>query len=242
MSSLKETCSSVEALLIAALFLSDHQSGLSGGENPSKGWVKGSAFTLPVLPKFSATLFLKGTAKRDYRWDDLMEATNNLSDQFIIGSGGTGISKWRKNGSLWEWLHQQPVNGKKRQSLDRGARLEIGVELAQGVEYLQHDCVPKIMHRHINSSHVLLDSNMEAHLGDFGLAKALEESYDSNTESLSWCGALTVILLQSMHTRSRQQKPPHKRGPRRDMHVINYYIYSRIEWWILTTKNIDPRA
>jgi serine/threonine protein kinase len=27
---------------------------------------------------------------------------------------------------------------------------------------------------------------MEAHLGDFGLAKALEENYDSNTESHSW--------------------------------------------------------
>jgi serine/threonine protein kinase len=42
------------------------------------------------------------------------------------------------------------------------------------------------MHRDIKSSNVLLDSNMEAHLGDFGLAKALEENYDSNTESHSW--------------------------------------------------------
>jgi Leucine-rich repeat (LRR) protein/tRNA A-37 threonylcarbamoyl transferase component Bud32 len=193
-------------------------------------------------------LFRKGTAKRDYRWDDIMAATNNLSDEFIIGSGGSGtiyrtefqsgetvavkkilwkdefllnksfarevktlgrirhrhlvkligycssegagcnllIYEYMENGSLWDWLRQQPVNIKKRQSLDWETRLKIGLGLAQGVEYLHHDCVPKIIHRDIKSSNILLDSTMEAHLGDFGLAKALEENYDSNTESHSW--------------------------------------------------------
>lgn len=54
--------------------------------------------------------------------------------------------------------------------------------LAQGVEYLHHDCVPKIMHRDIKTSNVLLDSNMEAHLGDFGLAKQIHCNYDSINE------------------------------------------------------------
>lgn len=59
--------------------------------------------------------------------------------------------------------------------------------LAQGIEYLHHDCVPKIIHRDIKSSNILLDSNMEAHLGDFGLAKAIKDNYDSfNTESNMW--------------------------------------------------------
>ncbi|TXG48402.1 hypothetical protein EZV62_027696 [Acer yangbiense] len=35
-------------------------------------------------------LFQHGTAKRDLKWEDIMEATNNLSDEFIIGSGGSG--------------------------------------------------------------------------------------------------------------------------------------------------------
>ncbi|KAJ6705262.1 LRR RECEPTOR-LIKE SERINE/THREONINE-PROTEIN KINASE GSO1 [Salix purpurea] len=149
-------------------------------------------------------LFMKGTAKRDYRWDDIMEATNNLSDDFIIGSGGSGtvyrvglkggetvavkkilwkdefllnksftrevktlgrirhrhlvkligycsskgagcnllIYEFMENGSSWDWLHQQPENIKKRQSLDWETRLKIGL--------------------------------------------ALEENYDSNTESHSW--------------------------------------------------------
>jgi serine/threonine protein kinase len=48
--------------------------------------------------------------------------------------------------------------------------------VAKGVEYLHHDCVPRIVHRDTKSSNVLLDSDMEAHLGDFGLAKAVSEN------------------------------------------------------------------
>lgn len=187
--------------------------------------------------------------KQDFRWEDIMEATNNLSSEFIIGTGGSGvifkaelpngetvavkkisskddsllanksfvrevktlgrirhrhlvklmgycsrkgaaganllIYEYMENGSVWDWLHKQPVNGKKKRSLDWEERLRIAVGLAQGVEYLHHDCIPKIIHRDIKSSNVLLDSNMEAHLGDFGLAKPLIDS-ESHTESNSW--------------------------------------------------------
>lgn len=103
------------------------------------------------------------------------------------GGSNLLIYEYMENGSVWDWLHQQPVNGKKKKNLEWEPRLRIAVGLAQGVEYLHHDCVPKIIHRDIKSSNILLDSNMEAHLGDFGLAKALVENYDSvNTESNSW--------------------------------------------------------
>jgi serine/threonine protein kinase len=44
----------------------------------------------------------------------------------------------------------------------------------QGLEYLHHDCDPPITHRDIKSNNILLDSDYQAHVADFGLAKVLE--------------------------------------------------------------------
>ena len=103
-----------------------------------------------------------------------------------LGSGGfmgTYLSEYMENGSVWDWLHGEPLKLKGR--LDWDTRFRIAVGLAHGMEYLHHDCVPKILHRDIKSSNILLDSNMEAHLGDFGLAKTLVENHESITESNS---------------------------------------------------------
>jgi hypothetical protein len=33
---------------------------------------------------------LRAAGKRDFNWEDIMDATNNLNDDFMIGSGGSG--------------------------------------------------------------------------------------------------------------------------------------------------------
>lgn len=57
--------------------------------------------------------------------------------------------------------------------LNWNARLRIAIGSARGVAYLHHDCSPKIVHRDIKSSNILLDENLEPHVSDFGLAKLL---------------------------------------------------------------------
>ncbi|PSR93592.1 LRR receptor-like serine/threonine-protein kinase FEI [Actinidia chinensis var. chinensis] len=72
-------------------------------------------------------------------------------------------------GSLDEALHE------RSEQLHWDKRLNIIMGAAKGLAYLHHDCSPRIVHRDIKSSNILLDGNLEARVSDFGLAKLLED-------------------------------------------------------------------
>lgn len=61
----------------------------------------------------------------------------------------------------------------KKKKLDWNTRLRIALGAAHGLAYLHHDCDPRIIHRDVKSSNILLDRDYEAHLTDFGIAKNL---------------------------------------------------------------------
>ena len=52
--------------------------------------------------------------------------------------------------------------------------------VAHAFSYMHHDCSPPIVHRDVSSKNVLLDSEYEAHVSDFGTAKLL------NRDSSNW--------------------------------------------------------
>ncbi|KAF8101733.1 hypothetical protein N665_0201s0054 [Sinapis alba] len=72
-------------------------------------------------------------------------------------------------GSLDQALHE------RGEQLDWDSRVNIIIGAAKGLAYLHHDCSPRIIHRDIKSSNILLDGNLEARVSDFGLAKLLED-------------------------------------------------------------------
>ncbi|XP_022997843.1 LRR receptor-like serine/threonine-protein kinase IOS1 isoform X1 [Cucurbita maxima] len=51
-------------------------------------------------------------------------------------------------------------------------RLQIGLDSAQGLEYLHNGCRPPIIHRDIKSCNILLNEYLQAKLADFGLSRA----------------------------------------------------------------------
>ncbi|KAL2332961.1 hypothetical protein Fmac_014174 [Flemingia macrophylla] len=81
------------------------------------------------------------------------------------------VYEYMTNGSLYDHLHDK--NNVERNSSILNSwkmRIKIALDAARGIEYIHNYAVPPIVHRDIKSSNILLDSNWNARVSDFGLS------------------------------------------------------------------------
>ncbi|KAI3842129.1 hypothetical protein MKX03_028733 [Papaver bracteatum] len=110
------------------------------------------------------------------------------------------VYEYMPNGSLGEVLH-----GENGGHLHWDTRYKIAVEAARGLSYLHHDCSPPILHRDVKSNNILLDSNFDARVADFGLAKFLQDSGTSEYMS-AIAGSYGYIAPEYAYTLNIDEK------------------------------------
>ncbi|KAI5061803.1 hypothetical protein GOP47_0022342, partial [Adiantum capillus-veneris] len=78
------------------------------------------------------------------------------------------VYEFMSSGSLFDCLHGPYATASP---LPWRTRLRIMVDAAQGFDYLNNGCNPRIIHRDIKSSNILLNDKMEAKISDFGIPR-----------------------------------------------------------------------
>ncbi|MBA0807357.1 hypothetical protein Gohar_023165, partial [Gossypium harknessii] len=78
------------------------------------------------------------------------------------------VFEYMHNGNLRECL-----NGIWGENMTWETRVSIAIDAAKGLEYLHEAAAPRILHRDIKSTNILLDKNWRAKITDLGMAKRL---------------------------------------------------------------------
>ncbi|XP_073286643.1 probable receptor-like serine/threonine-protein kinase At4g34500 [Primulina huaijiensis] len=119
----------------------------------------------------------KGQAEKEFRVE--VEAIGKVRHKNLVGLIGYCaegahrllVYEFIDNGNLEQWLHGEvgPIS-----PLTWEIRMKIASGTARGLAYLHEGLEPKVVHRDVKSSNILLDKRWNSKVSDFGLAKLLE--------------------------------------------------------------------
>lgn len=135
---------------------------------------------LPNGKEIAVKSLKSGSGQGEREFQAEVEIISRVHHRHLVSLVGYCISGGRKmlvyefvpNGNLDQHLH-----GKGVPTMDWATRIKIALGAAKGLAYLHEDCHPRIIHRDIKASNILLDDNFEAKVADFGLAKLTQDNY-----------------------------------------------------------------
>ena len=137
------------------------------------------------------------------------------------------IYEYLEKGSLNTIL----TNDEEAKELDWNKRVNIIKGVAYALFYMHHDCSPPIVHRDISSKNILLDSQYEAHVSDFGIAKLLYPDSSNWTSLAGTYGYVAPgnILNFLINVENRAYK-----------HIgIIFYLFAELAYTMKITEKCD---
>nr|XP_016473671.1 PREDICTED: probable L-type lectin-domain containing receptor kinase S.5 [Nicotiana tabacum] len=106
------------------------------------------------------------------------------------------VYEYMPNGSLDMHL----FSGPDKQPLSWHVRYKIMQGVASSLHYLHNEYEQRVVHRDLKASNIMLDSQFNARLGDFGLARALDNERTSYAEAEGVLGTMGYIAPECFHT------------------------------------------
>ncbi|KAK9119347.1 hypothetical protein Scep_017440 [Stephania cephalantha] len=161
-------------------------------------------------------------------YEDIIRETEDFDIKYCIGVGGYGsvyrallpsgklvalkkFHNWERQNLAFERSFTNEIQYLERGSLfvvlaeeveavglDWKKRINIIKGISCALSYLHHDCNPPIIHRDVSSNNVLLDSDYEAHVADFGTARLLNPDSSNQTILAGTYGYIAPELAYTM--------------------------------------------
>ncbi|KAJ4966392.1 hypothetical protein NE237_018241 [Protea cynaroides] len=104
------------------------------------------------------------------------------------------VYDYMPNGSLDSHLF-----GGSEKTLNWECRYKIIAGVASALHYLHDEFDQRVLHRDLKASNIMLDSNFSARLGDFGLARALDNEKTSYAELEGVPGTMGYVAPECFH-------------------------------------------
>ncbi|KAK2999489.1 hypothetical protein RJ639_024066, partial [Escallonia herrerae] len=128
-------------------------------------------------------------AMRNVRHRNLVKIITSCSSADFQGNDFKAlVFEFMPNWNLERWLHPNNERRDMQDSLQHLSliqRINIALDVAIALDYLHNRCQTPIIHRDLKPGNILLDHDMIAHLGDFGLAKFHPEPSNPNQSTSS---------------------------------------------------------
>ncbi|KAJ7962264.1 putative Receptor protein kinase [Quillaja saponaria] len=104
------------------------------------------------------------------------------------------VYEYMERGNLFYALS----NDSDASELSWNKRVNIVKGIAHGLSYMHHDCTPTIIHRDITSNNILLNTELEAFISDFGTARFLDPNTSNQTLLVGTHGYIAPELAYTM--------------------------------------------